>query len=360
MTELDFEELDKAVSDLMKDTDSEPTSDGNGTVVQTPAVSPVSQDDAMQPQQSSVPAQPAAASVVRNRGRFMDVKPSNNPVTTGKPVEQVSHQAPTVDEPQGGQAPIDSVATVLEPQPAVTLTGAVDYAANPAVASDAQVSNDAAAPVEEAHSFTMPDPIDVASAAQPVGDESPEVPQEPADQMASEVVAPAADEPKIDTEVQPEAAMESPFIPDAKVEKRPLGGFPNAPSDENVAPTDDTPEDAEPAPLPRELGSDLMNLETDGNDVGGAKKDEPKIESSTEPMEHAAPSEQPTDNVVPATAPVADTKTSGAIFDTANYHNMPVAAPVKKKHGWLVVIWILVLLIVGACAGAAYFYFTTQ
>ena len=51
-----------------------------------------------------------------------------------------------------------------------------------------------------------------------------------------------------------------------------------------------------------------------------------------------------------------DAPATTSIFDTDAYKK-PLAHPKKKSSGWLVVLWIAVLLIVGAGAGAAvYFY----
>jgi len=59
--------------------------------------------------------------------------------------------------------------------------------------------------------------------------------------------------------------------------------------------------------------------------------------------------------------PSTGDQTNGAIYDTSTYHQPLDAKPAKKKSSALVwVLWIVVLLIVGATAGAAWFYFTTQ
>lgn len=70
MTELDFDELDKAVSDLMKDAD---------THDDTPAaVAPAEPADEPNNETSGEPVAVAAvpAPALKRRGQFMDVKPS--------------------------------------------------------------------------------------------------------------------------------------------------------------------------------------------------------------------------------------------------------------------------------------------
>ena len=45
-----------------------------------------------------------------------------------------------------------------------------------------------------------------------------------------------------------------------------------------------------------------------------------------------------------------------AIYDTDTYHK-PLAHPAKKKSGWLWVLWIILLLALGAGGAAALYYF---
>lgn len=105
-------------------------------------------------------------------------------------------------------------------------------------------------------------------------------------------------------------------MPDAKVEKRPLGNQLDIPGS-----AADTPA------LPRELSGDVMGLEADDKKTSIA---------------------------------TADTKQAeGAVLGAEAYHQ-PLEVPAKSKNGWMAVVWILIVLIVGAMAGAAYFYFTTQ
>jgi hypothetical protein len=47
---------------------------------------------------------------------------------------------------------------------------------------------------------------------------------------------------------------------------------------------------------------------------------------------------------------------NGAIYDTDTYHHQPLAHPKKKKSGWMWVIWIILILIIGAAAGAALYW----
>ncbi len=353
MTELDFEELDKAVNDLMTDSNisevAAPQAPALDQVVPSPSVTA----PLVAPSESVV-APVANSLATKRRGQFMDMvrtpTPAGQPAPA--PLTPVSRDGATIPAP----AP-DNSASVGENQPAAPeepeQTG--DYASHPGSATDwssfnepaeaeqpaaeASVDNtaiepsEATEPIEPVEQLEAPAVEAVEPLAEPVISDEPVASEEPALEAetvsepaetapeAAEVEAPVEPTEELATIVQPEqpvepaadTAMESPFLPDTKVEKRPLGG---TASGEDQANTD--------APLPRELSSDLMNIDSDPN----------------------KPHSQP--------APVAD----GA--EPSIFAQAPLAPAPKKKHGWLILVWILVLLIVGACAGAAYFYFTTQ
>jgi len=160
-----------------------------------------------------------------------------------------------------------------------------------------------------------------------------------------------APEPAV-IEEAPVNSLESPFLSDAKVEKRPLGGFPT-----------DTP--AEPTPLLEAPDEELLTAETE---------DKPEVESVSEPevQEEVKPVIEPTPEPTPApveetTVPASITQqykeqpstteqSSGPIFDTESYHQ-PLTHTPKKKSGALVVVWIAALILVGAGAGAAVYFF---
>jgi hypothetical protein len=183
--------------------------------------------------------------------------------------------------------------------------------------------------------------------------------------------------------------LESPFLPDAKVEKRPLGGG-EAPAETNT-PTgafdfqgllDDEPkEELLEAPEPQELLEPAVM--PDPIDFAAAKVAIPE-EIESKPLEIEVPTEEtaetpaekpevvpepsePPKPVVTEEEPVgptsitqqykeqpSSTQESGAIFDTESYHQ-PVVQPTKKKSGWLTVMWIVILVALGAAAGWAVF-----
>jgi len=213
-----------------------------------------------------------------------------------------------------------------------------------------------------------------------------------------------------------EPPQSSPFLPNPKVEKRPLGAFsPDAaaPATPGATQIVDTPETSnDPVPPVAELtatafalqpSEDLVKAveneqaqaaskaaEKAAEDETKAKEEEKKadlakldaeaqvnltsdmnmplpeeLQSDVLAIESAAPAAEPT---IPATAPTGPTsivpqykekassaKPSGAIYDTEAYHK-PLQHPVQKKSGLLLVLVIVGIIIVGGGVGAAVYF----
>lgn len=182
--------------------------------------------------------------------------------------------------------------------------------------------------------------------------------------------------------------LESPFLPDAKVEKRPLGTMPAtgdaSKEDELLLEAPDDPLlEAHAMPDPIDFAAHASVLPSEQEDTGSpapvktienatpdeiieevaieqpveaevkpeapAEKVEEVEKASDEPVGPASITQQYTEQ--PSTSPE-----SGAIYDTESYHQ-PLAAAPKKKSGAWVFVWILLLLIVGAAAGAGFYFF---
>lgn len=185
----------------------------------------------------------------------------------------------------------------------------------------------------------------------------------------------------------------SPFLPDAQVEKRPLGAFatytPSSSIDQQpTATAPETPsEDLSyqgTSSLGQDLGQDLLTdqaeveqatlppeLHTDVLDIESNEEVAPAIETSPQTSV-----EQPTvSTVVTPQEPVSSDPvatfggsipqqyTEKPVEQPADSQITPVfdahafTQPPKKKNGWLVVLWIFLLILLGAGAGAAiYFY----
>lgn len=357
MTELDFDELDKAVNSLMGDkkepVGSVPASPPqDATPAATPATpatpAPVASEPASTPSQvpSSQSVRPTPMAL-RRSGRFMDVVPAvrKDPASATKP--PVSRQGATLQpsSPVVEPEPLKTAETAPPPQaPAATEPPTTDWPDPLELVS--KNTSDAENPLPEASS--------IEEAA------TPALKELEWENKASDVKN-TTDEP-----------LSSPFLPDAKVEKRPLGGALPAPESPLLAEDGNTqlpalPKDVEPA-LPEELHGDVVSIEADNSTTDPSRHaaPEPSV-PEVKRAEMPAPKEvKPAVTVTEAAAPTGptsipqqykeesatgDTK-NGAIYDTKSYHQ-PLSHPAKKKSGWGWVLWILLILVLGAGGGAA-------
>lgn len=214
-----------------------------------------------------------------------------------------------------------------------------------------------------------------AAATPPVVETAPTTPAPtPAIAPQPEVVAPAVAVPS-----GPEAPL-TPFLPDAKVEKRPLGGgsslavpvamgsakFMGAQPPESIDFSSSTQStapaslDTQLPPNPDSTPDDPLAEQTltkiEASEIAApvevSETDAPSIEKvesgDTEGLKNGGVSEQAT---TPVEAP------GGAIYDVNSYHQ-PLNHPAKRKSGWSVVIIIVVIIILAVvAAGGAYLYF---
>ncbi|HET6746967.1 MAG TPA: hypothetical protein VFH06_02580 [Candidatus Saccharimonadales bacterium] len=363
MKDIDFDELDKAVNSLMADVPKTPTpssptektveipTTGNSTTstLPTPVTSP---EPKTTPTLQTAPAS-------RRGGRFMDVVHPSSDMKKPEATKPVSRQGVTI-------APRS---TASEPLPTVDKTIPTPISKEP---SDSPVSEPPQDPVVKTD---WPDPLDMAgfgakdNTASPVEKEPPVPVPDQKDEL---------DEPQTSTEeLAAEPPLTSPFLPDTKVEKRPLGGNASEESSKNDLPVevnDDqlpaTADDVKPL-LPEELHSDLVAIESDATEHKEdtePQTDEHPVDSKpekpapwVEPMKEEKPKEAPTPTG-PASIPQqyreepsSGDQKNGAIYDTANYHQ-PLAHPAKQKSGWMWVVWIILILIIGAGGGAALYF----
>lgn len=151
-----------------------------------------------------------------------------------------------------------------------------------------------------------------------------------------------------------EKPLESPFLSDAQVEKQPLGAMPPVGVQEQ-------PPQFEPSQATSEVESPIEEVEeatfTPEAPASGLEASEPEASEPAAPVaEEVMPSSTPfVEQPVAAKTP----QESGAIYDTETYHQ-PVAQAAKKTSGGLVALWISLLVIVGAAAGAAVYFFVLQ
>lgn len=323
MKDLDFDELDRAVNSLI-----------GGTTAPAAVTEPVVDIP------TTVPAQPLAAR--RSSGRFMDVVHPSSDMRSSMPIAAVAPVSRTAPTLQPVVAP-PAVATVT-PIPAPQMTSQSDY----------------------------PDPIDFhgfTPGATPAPTEQASSNDEDDDDITK-----IADDINASLGKEPTPPLESPFIADAKVEKRPLGAFsvdaaPNTavqaapvaqepvttPAPAVEPPTTQKDENEKhpiekDVPLPAELQNDLLSIEANENPA-------PVAEATFMPP---APS---TDvSVGPSSIPqqYSETPSTGdqpvpTMFATEAYKKPTTHA--KKRSGWLIVLWIALLIIVGGGIGAAVYFF---
>jgi hypothetical protein len=384
MKELDFDELDRAVNTLMGDapktapalSDKTDTLTINTTLsegevpsfdVLNQKLSSVAAEVSSAPMSRPVASQPLAT---RRRGQFMDminpaaVKP--RPVPTRPTSRQGVTIAPAAPASTSISVPASNAAVLEDlsaPTPSEKIADVLD--AQNAWPDPLEMSTPQA---EQSSNDTNEGVVAVA----PVSANSPE------DAAPVAAVAEVADLPP----------LTSPFLSDAKVEKRPLGGGP-APEtadepdhtpvlgalagetltvDDATSQLPATPADVAP-PLPEELGRDLMALESDDTApraVTAPAETQPAVQKIA--VAEAAPVVTAPQQVSPVRQgagsipqqyreePTTSDQTNGGIYDTSAYHQ-PLAHPVKSKSGWWWIVWIIALLLAGAGTGAALYFF---
>ena len=185
--------------------------------------------------------------------------------------------------------------------------------------------------------------------------------------------------------------LESPFLPDAKVEKRPLGG--------SASTGDDTPKsgfffkkNSSPEPEPEAKVEPEPEMETSSPELDAIlldAPDDPRLEAPDDPQlddgidddvagaaietEAEAPEitkesslEQSYSTAqTPASTSIsqqykeqqsAPAQQPGALYDTEAYHQ-PLPKSEKKHSGAWTIFWILLLVLIGAGVGAAAYFF---
>lgn len=231
--------------------------------------------------------------------------------------------------------------------------------ATPAVAPSAAPSRQAQLVTPPVRSAEVP--VSVSAAAEPQVASSPTT-SEPIEAAMAAAMTSESTEP-----------LSSPFLPDAKVEKRPLG----TPSTDVFEATDAQSEpgigvqekDAQLAPdatqsveeLPAELHNDLLAIETnlavEDADFSAEQAAEPTIAADTPVVAPEAPSGSAGPASIPQQykeLPSSGDQTSGAIFDVEDYHKQP-AHPAKSNKSWLWIVLIIVIIVISAAGGAAFY-----
>ncbi len=354
MTELDFDELDKAVNSLMAE--SKQPEPSPSVAPSAPSVPSVPASTAPAAHVTPMPTEPVNASnspspAVRRRGQFMDViRPAaNRPAPAPAKNQGIDVTPPTIQEATSPDT------NSLSPTP-------LDDA-SPAAFAPIQPQQPELAGTE---------PVETSEVES--GDQTTAQAEQPSQEQSDSMGSP----------LSTEDPLVSPFLPDAKVDKRPLGGaslpegalpteLPLESAEAEPAAPDTEPEpqpEPEPTPVPDELQQDVVAVEAnvvvheDMPAPDNSEQSEPTVQSEDEVMPVAEVSALPAGGSIAQQyeeQPSTGDQTNGAIFDTSTYHQPLETQPHKKKSAVLAwVLWIIVLLVVGATAGAAWFYFTTQ
>lgn len=343
MNEFDFDELDRAVSSVLgvKNPATE-TADPIDASTEKPSVAPAQEES------ESIDKTTGPIASKRSKGRFMDIVPPSYEKKQAEVAKQPSREAALIQPP---------AATSAAPEAPVGAAKSIDGVAKP-----------------------LARPESVAAAIEPEDTTEEVDPDTHLDNVMTELdnLDTADDD---DSELLPI----SPFVTGASPDKRPLGSPGDAPVDEPadepeptakeinhemnqaiqdalsepasgldtgmVADKTTTEPELEAAPeavLPEELRADIVAVEA--AEIGGA---------DTKKVEDEAASAASIGAIKPqyATKPgrAATEQPAAAVFDTTDYE---AAKPVKKESsGWVSVLIITGLVLLGAGAGAAAYYF---
>lgn len=318
MQDIDFDEIDRAVSSVT----SSNTETNSPDVNEATTSSFANVSTPLTPREA--PTSFGSPAARRSTGRFMDVvHPSSDMRPSAPPAPSVHRELVSREEADRSTA-ADRPSQSLNPSSA----------------------------------FHWPDPINV-----------PQLPATEPDAIIAAAVESLAPEPVMPdfVEAVPVGPLESPFLADAKVEKRPLGAFSLPESDlplledfnDQFGHVEDmvVKEEAEVVEItePAEEEELLLEAHTETTDLPIPESSELKTEVQTSPMPAVLPgptsiSQQYTEQASTTSEPTA------AIYDTDAYHQALVHQP--KKHGsGPIILWIAALILAGGGIGAAVYFF---
>lgn len=415
MKEIDFDELDRAVSSLMKtvppgapdDAAAASQTDDAETVVTIGAPHESSDVELMKELKPTMPA----------------VAPPSDLLVQSEPEATQAYESPQPEsEPEIEMEPAVEPKTVLEIEPVLEEELSPEPELEPvSVADEAPV---VAAPVSPVVSSVEPTPrrgrfMDMVrpgtrdvKRTTPSGAPSrqgvtlqPMMPTEDTASVAADSTAdldeldsfsnqletaafsqsfdtPAVSDTTSDLDATEEAAddapLSSPFLADAVVEKRPLGRPADAtpvvdlaaelnesvtavveppavtePFEDSISPNKDAqlPEQ----PLPAELGSELLSIETSTENLPPEPQPQSPIAQAAAPYSAPQPVRPTEMTSIPQQYKVQPRPTEAAPTGTI-YDTQPLAHPAKKKPGWVWVAAILAILVIGAGFGAIVYY----
>ena len=370
MKDIDFDELDKAVNSLMGSVTNTPSKQSSEQSNQTPPTQtpPVSEPASapVRPEPPAVrslpevqavpqaaPVRAVSQAVRKSSGRFMDVVHPSSDMRSASPVKTPARSS-GITPPARPSMPVPSV---KQPQmPSTT------------VAPDPVTS-------KPSREVSFPDPLDM----MPQGEVDKEPIATVVEEESTAVVSDAeltkdlSQTPK-DATSESSEPLESLFLPNVKVEKRPLNiaGNTDTITDETEPDTGQSAEREDvdkkntdtlvtPDPTLAELGEDVLAIESDSS--AAATENDQNEEEATQPVESPVPATTSSSSSVVSSIPrqysvqpSSDTKHHEALYDTAAQAGAPLTHPAKGKSGWMVVLWVVLLIVIGV-GGALALYF---
>jgi hypothetical protein len=380
MKELDFDELDRAVNTLMSDVPKDYIPPSENDDIKTLTITPTLTDGAAAafeqasvtpPSPSVQPVATEAPLAARRAGRFMDVvHPSSDMRTATTAPRPASRQGVTITPRPSAQPLVSEPIAMPTPMAEVSPESTHEVVAPVAYSdvSDTHGANDWPDPLE---GYDTEPATENTATSKEVIEAAPQAHNQQEDEEGDDELFTIDDTESFD-EPQP---LTSPFLTDAKVEKRPLGTNTTGEVTEpdhapvlGVLAADqlsvNSPDDQLPAApeadivtqLPEELQSELVAIEADA-----AAHTEPVAEVPTPVVREQVATPVETTTTPAPTGPTSITQqyheepttgdqTNGAIYDTSTYHQ-PLAHPAVKKSGWMWVIWVLIILVLGAGSG---------
>lgn len=358
MGDIDFDELDKAVNSLMNKADTENPDAINPVPTPQPqstdlgSVSRSAAEDMTVPERSA--AGPAPIVGRRSSGRFMDVIPAGGAARAATPRPAPSA---TASREASGLEPVTEPDAPSDSQ---------------ALRTEEIVAND--------DSLSFQSEVVQAPGMESLGSDAPE-----------------------------STLLTSPFLEGVEIDKRPLGGpaVTTQLTDEDLSNSEaeslamPDPIDFADEPLPSadatasdpwggeaeadsavaedvlqpELSPEVLAVETMPLDAPGSKEQPAAIQSvadareeSAEPVKRLEVDSTPapaapltSGDIKPQYASVpADAPEPSAVFEAASESPQALSHPEKKKSGWSVVLWILLMVVIGVAGGVAVWYFLVR
>lgn len=375
--DIDFDELDKAVSSVLNQSPNE-TADNDTAAVTSDTPSPITSDET-----TNDTADPVDSST----NDTADDTPETETTSPEAETEASSDDEPVIEAPDDAtdmttNDPAPSLAAKRRGKfmdmvhPSSDMTPGTDIAKPESPAVERKVltpisddmTSDADSPVESddtTEASKDSEPADTSASAADTTETSSETTDdaeaplsESTDDEQPPVAMPKESTDTAETDSSPESVVDqqTPFISDAVVEKRPLGAFGDSEepaievSESEIAADDSTLDSgtglpgAMPvasAPTPRELQADIVKVEAVDDDAEPGGNSE--AQDTEAPMTMAIPtasSDRPDD--------------SHHLFDTASYHQ-PLAATTMPSTGVPMWVWwmvgLLVCLLVGGGIG---------